>query len=249
MRKITYANVLIAIFCFIFPVQCLGEVITRLPTDEKIISFTFDACETKTPSYLDKKVLDFLLEERIPFSIFVSGKFARRNSRELSELSKNDLISVENHTLNHPMHMERLRKEEIYKEVHENELLIEDITGRKPTLFRFPGGNFDRRSLETVEKLGYKVVHWSFASGDPDRHNTADMMQKWVLSKVRPGSILIFHINGRGYHTGEALPGIVAELRKRGYRFVRLEDRLTSVLHNSGSARNALYWEKVKIGN
>lgn len=205
---------------------CFGEIITRLPTNEKVVSLTFDACETKTPSYLDHSILDYLLGEHIPFTIFVSGKFAARNSSELSELSKTDSIRIENHSMTHPLHMERLKSSGITKEILDDESLIEKISGRKPAFFRFPGGSFDKKSLQTAEGLGYRVVHWSFASGDPDRNVTADKMRKWVLFKVRPGSILIFHINGRGYHTGEALPGIVRELRKQGYRFVKLEDYL-----------------------
>jgi peptidoglycan/xylan/chitin deacetylase (PgdA/CDA1 family) len=53
-----------------------------------------------------------------------------------------------------------------------------------------------------------------------------------VVSKATPGSILIFHINGRGYHTGEALPRIVHELKGKGYRFISLEE-----LFDSGKVR------------
>ena len=44
-----------------------------------------------------------------------------------------------------------------------------------------------------------------------------------VHRDVKPGNILIFHINGRGWSTGEALPSIVGQLRRRGYRFTRLD--------------------------
>ena len=47
-----------------------------------------------------------------------------------------------------------------------------------------------------------------------------------MLSETRPGSILIFHINGRGWSTGEALPHIVEELKRRGYRFTTLQQAL-----------------------
>ncbi len=40
------------------------------------------------------------------------------------------------------------------------------------------------------------------------------------------GDILIHHINGRGWHTAEALPRLLAGLRDRGYRFVLLKDFL-----------------------
>jgi peptidoglycan/xylan/chitin deacetylase (PgdA/CDA1 family) len=226
MRKFLTISAVVLTASLFLSVLCFGEVITRLPTNEKVVSLTFDACETRTPSYLDKSILNYLLGEHIPFTIFVSGKFAARNSSELSELSKNELASIENHSLTHPSHMERLNSGGISKEVMDNQNLIERISGRRPVFFRFPAGNCDNRSVKTVEELGYRVVHWTFPSGDPARNVTADKMYQWVLSKVKPGSILIFHINGRGYHTGEALPRIVRELKRLGYRFVKLEDYL-----------------------
>jgi hypothetical protein len=52
------------------------------------------------------------------------------------------------------------------------------------------------------------------------------MLVDHVIRNTKPGSILIFHANGRGYKTGEALPEIVRILKQKGYRFVRLEDYL-----------------------
>ena len=224
-----YIEMLVScILLLVVTVPCAGEVITNLGTKEKVVCFTFDACETKTPSYLDGKILSYLLDEELPFTIFVSGKFAKRNFSGLAELAKNDLISIQNHSFSHINHMETLPASKVYLEVIENQKIIEDITGSRPLFFRFPAGNYSPKALDLVESLGYAVVHWSFPSGDPARNLTAEKMSTRVLSKVRPGSILIFHINGRGYHTGEALPKIVGKLRNQGYRFVRLEDYLSS---------------------
>jgi peptidoglycan/xylan/chitin deacetylase (PgdA/CDA1 family) len=74
--------------------------------------------------------------------------------------------------------------------------------------------------------MGYRVVHWSFASGDPAKDVTPQHLQDWVLSQTKPGAILIFHINGRGWSTAAALPAIVGALRQRGYRFTTLADAL-----------------------
>ena len=108
----------------------------------------------------------------------------------------------------------------------EAEKLIQKLTGKRPIYFRFPGGNYDERTLRIVEGLGYKVVHWTFPSGDPDKRITPQRLASHVINNTKPGAILIFHANGRGYSTGEAMPIIVEELKKRGYNFVRLEEYL-----------------------
>ncbi len=133
-------------------------------------------------------------------------------------------VEIGNHSLNHYSHMELLPEEKLRREVMAAEKLIKNITGRKAKYFRFPEGNCDGPSVEQVEKMRYKVVHWSFSSGDPDINITPERLTKWVVSKTKPGSILIFHINGRGFSTGEALPGIISALRRKGLKFVRLED-------------------------
>ena len=47
-----------------------------------------------------------------------------------------------------------------------------------------------------------------------------------VVGQARPGSIIIFHINGRGWKTHEALLAILRGLRGRGFRFVSLSELL-----------------------
>jgi peptidoglycan/xylan/chitin deacetylase (PgdA/CDA1 family) len=204
-----------------------AEVIERLPTTEKVVALTFDACEASgQPAFLDETILDVLAAEKVPYTIFATGLFARRNAARLAALAANPGVRVENHSLGHPRHMERLDGAAIRREVEEADAAIAAVTGRKPRFFRFPGGDHDARSLAEVEATGHRVVHWSFASGDPARGMTPEHLGQWVLSSTRPGSILIFHVNRRAPATGPALPGILAGLRSKGYRFVSLEEAL-----------------------
>lgn len=203
-----------------------ADPITQLPTHEKVVALTFDACETITPAYFDMPLLNYLLKERLPFTIFISGKFAREpaNALVIKQLSHNPRVKIENHSFSHVLHMERLPAQRVRDEVLKTERIILKLTGKRPRFFRFPGGYCDRRTMALVESLGYRVVRWTFASGDPDRNITPLRLKRWVLLKTRPGAILIFHINGRGYSTAAALPVIVRGVKRQGYRFVRLDE-------------------------
>ena len=207
------------------PVSALAEVVTRLPVapHDKVVTFTFDACETRTPAFLDRSISDFMVSRRIPFTIFACGRFARHNQAALADLARHDFVEIENHSMNHDNHMERMDEATVRRELLDADALLHGITGKHTRYFRFPAGNYDARALGVVESLGYRVVHWRFASGDPMRTLTPEHETEWVLEKTRPGDILIFHINGRGWATGRALPSIVAALEERGYRFVRLD--------------------------
>jgi peptidoglycan/xylan/chitin deacetylase (PgdA/CDA1 family) len=120
--------------------------------------------------------------------------------------------------------MHRFSPEAVLDQVGRAHNAIVTATGRQPQFFRFPAGNFNEAGLKAVESLGYHVVHWRWASGDPDRRQSADALVQRTAAHVAPGDVLIFHINGRGFHTAQALPRIVAQLEAEGYRFVLLSD-------------------------
>jgi len=46
---------------------------------------------------------------------------------------------------------------------------------------------------------------------------------------AKSGSIIVMHINRRGWHTAEALPEIISRLRKRGFTFVTVGELLSEL--------------------
>jgi len=198
-------------------------IIEQFKTAEKTIAITFDACETKTPAYFDKDLLDFIIKERLPVTLFLSGKFIERNKEDVKKISTYDFIEIENHSYSHA-DFTKLTSKEIKNDILSNEKLITEITGKKPVIFRFPYGYYNEKSLSIVHSLNYKVVHWTFPSGDPDKKITAEDLKNNTLKNIKPGAILIFHINGRGWETKEALPNIISTLKEKGYKFVLLKE-------------------------
>ncbi|MGE5548849.1 MAG: polysaccharide deacetylase family protein [Solirubrobacterales bacterium] len=218
---------LVLLFAFSLATPAAAQVVTRLPTTDKVVALTFDACEGRgKPAWFDHSILDFLEAEKLPFTVFVTGLFAERNRDDLKRLSASPLVEVENHSFDHPQHMERLDAAGIEAEIAGTDRIVEGIVGRRPAFFRFPAGNYDPATLARVEASGHKVVHWSWESGDPAKGLEPARLKSWVLSKTRPGDILIFHVNGRAPATGKVLPEVVSELRRKGYRFVRLDEML-----------------------
>jgi peptidoglycan/xylan/chitin deacetylase (PgdA/CDA1 family) len=77
--------------------------------------------------------------------------------------------------------------------------------------------------------MGLVTVEYDLASGDPDRHATKEKLVEYVTSAAHSGSIIVMHINQRGWHTAEALPDIIAMLRKRGYKLVTVGELLADL--------------------
>jgi len=226
-----------------------ADVIEHIPTNDRVVALTFDACEAGQRMSFDRGILSYLLAKRLPFTVFASGRFVENNEADVRQLAALDFVEFENHAWNHPNNMQTFAPASVIRQVERTDKVIAQATGRAPQFFRFPAGNYNRRGLKAVEDMGRKVVHWRWATGDPDKRETAKALFNRVVTKVRPGDILIFHINGRGVHTAEALPRIVERLEADGYRFVLLSDyigmpkprrRTPPVALTMASARRAL---------
>jgi peptidoglycan/xylan/chitin deacetylase (PgdA/CDA1 family) len=208
------------------------EVITRLPTRAKVVALTFDACEADRVAHLDQGILAALRQHPVPFTVFASGRFVRDNAESIAALSQQPGVRIENHSWSHPRDLRALSDGEVVQQISLADDEIERVTGVRPTLFRFPGGNTDERVAHLAAQSGHRIVHWRWAEGDPDRGISAAVLVAQTLERTTAGDILILHINGRGWHTAEALPELIDGLTARGFRFV---DLLTALDNPSDS--------------
>ncbi len=196
---------------------------SRGPVDLKTLALTFDACSTMRRSGYDSAVTRILEQTRTPASIFVCGRWVEQWPEQAKALAGDTLFELENHSYRHP-HLRTMTTAEVKKELLRAQEVIEKVTGRRPTLFRPPYGEYDRHIIEAADSIGLETVEYSLPSGDPDPHATKQRLINYVEWKARNGAIIVMHINGRGWHTAEALPSIIEGLKKRGFRFVKVTD-------------------------
>lgn len=203
-------------------------VIETLPKTHRdgqpVIALTFDACEAYQIAHFDRAIVDYLIAQKLPVTIFVAGRFALHNEAELRRVAALPFVEIANHSWDHPNVMDSFTPPQVISQVMRAEQEIRRVTGLTTKYFRFPAGKYNAAGVSAVEALGYRVVHWRWPSGDPSKAVSADILVKRTLAMTKPGDVLIFHINQRGWHTGEALPRIVEGLRAKGYRFVTLSD-------------------------
>jgi len=160
----------------------------------------------------------------VPVTIFVSGRWVEAHPDAMAELAADPLVEFGDHSYDHP-HMSQLPAARIIEQIDQTEAALAKY-GKHSVAFRPPFGEWSRRLVTVVQDLQLPTVTWDVVSGDPSMHTTADGMIRNVLGKARPGSIIIFHINGRGWKTSEALPTILQGLREHGFRFVPLSQLL-----------------------
>jgi peptidoglycan/xylan/chitin deacetylase (PgdA/CDA1 family) len=83
------------------------------------------------------------------------------NWEQIIELSKNDLVSIGGHTLNHITLNRISEKKDVIKEIIEPNIIIEEKTNKKVNHFAYPFGSIDeigKREFEIVKSLNIKTA-------------------------------------------------------------------------------------------
>ena len=173
-----------------------------------------------------ENVFDVVKREQVPITIFVSGLWVESHPDVMAELAVDPLVEFGDHSYEHP-HMSHLPVARIVQEIDQTEAALAKY-GKRSVAFRPPFGEWSHRLVYVVQDLRLPTVTWDVVSGDPSARTTADRMIRNVLDNARPGSIIVFHINGRGWKTGDALPTILQGLRERGLRFVHVSQLMAA---------------------
>jgi peptidoglycan/xylan/chitin deacetylase (PgdA/CDA1 family) len=215
-----------------------GFAIARVRTHDPVVALTFDACATRKQSNgFDREVFDILKREQIPVTVFPTGRWIETHPAEAKELAAQAWIEFGNHTYSHAR-MTRIPRRKAVEQIVRTEAIIAEL-GRKSVAFRPPAGAWNRSVVRMAAKQHLPTVEWDVVSGDAGGHIGAEKMVATVLAAAKAGSIVIFHINGRGPHTKEALPEIIRGLREKGLGFVSLSDLLQRPDAQPVSARPA----------
>jgi peptidoglycan-N-acetylglucosamine deacetylase len=129
---------------------------------------------------------------------------------------------IANHTWTHP-HLTRLSPGAIRSQLARTNRRLARLTGKRPTLFRPPYGEVNRRVRRIARSLGLRTVLWDADS--IDWMSDCRAIVRRVAARVRPQAEVLLH-DGGGNRTATvcALPRIIRNLRSRGYRFVTVSE-------------------------
>lgn len=192
------------------PIYCVG-------TDKKQIAISFDAAWGNDDT---ENLINILKEYDVPATFFVVGAWVDKYPESVKQLSDAG-HQVQNHSNTHP-YMTGLSSQQMINELESCNQKIEAITGTRPTLFRPPYGDYNNSVIETVESVNMYAIQWDTDSLDWRDDATSESICKRVTSKVKNGSIVLFHNDAE--HTPEALPTILKCLKDEGYEFVFISD-------------------------
>jgi peptidoglycan/xylan/chitin deacetylase (PgdA/CDA1 family) len=207
-------------------------VIDRFPTEEKEIALTFDACGGQTGKGYDEELIQYLIAQHVPATLFINSRWIDANRETFSILAHEPLFEIENHGTEHrPLSVNgksvygiagTKNIAEVVNEVLSNEQTITQLTGRKPKFFRSGTAYYDEIAVRIVHDLGEKVSGFAVL-GDAGATLPAAQVKQALLS-AKPGSIVICHFNHPEKETFAGVKQAIPILKEKGFRFVKLED-------------------------
>lgn len=193
----------------LLPIYCTDK-------QEKIVAMSFDAAWGNEDTDDLIKIMD---KYNIKTTFFVVGGWVDKYPESVKQLADAG-HEIMNHSNTHP-HMTQLSDAEIKKELLDCDAKIEKITGTKPTLFRAPYGDYNNNVITAANETNHHTIQWDVDSLDW-KNLTPPEIKERVLSKVKPGSIILFH--NAALHTPKALPEIIENLQADGYKIVKVSD-------------------------
>jgi peptidoglycan/xylan/chitin deacetylase (PgdA/CDA1 family) len=132
--------------------------------------------------------------------------------------------AVGSHSYSHPAKTSTQRAAE---ELNKTEAAIRAAIGRSPTLFRPPYGIMKGNLARQALGRGYTVVLWTVSSADT-RPIGPGVIANNVIHTPNPGDIVLIH-DGPGHKaSADALPQILDELGRAGYRFVTIPELISA---------------------
>lgn len=194
-----------------------GGTLRQLPiysveTQSKKVAISFD-CAWGV-DYTDK-LLSIMKAEEVKCTFFMVEFWTKKYPEYVKKI---DALGHEigTHSSTHP-YMSKLDKTAIEKELTSSSTAITEITGKKVELFRAPYGDYDDLLINTAKELGLYTIQWDVDSLDWKNLSAQEIYNR-VTSRVKNGSIVLFHNNG--LHTAQALQDIIRNLKANGYTFV-----------------------------
>ena len=193
-----------------------------------MVYLTFD----DGPSENTKEILDILKKNKVKATFFVTGY--DDTHREYIKEAYDQGHTIGLHTYSHDYASVYSSTDAYFADLKAVSDMVEEITGEKSTIIRFPGGSSNSISanysvgimsklVDMVTEKGYQYFDWNVSSGDAEGNNIPkeqiiEMSCTDELNHIN----LLFHDSSPKDTTVEALDSIIQFYKDHGYKFYPL---------------------------
>ena len=204
----------------------------RLDTSDRVVALTFDACGGRGGDGYDEALIDHLLAEEVPATLFLNERWVRAHRDTAAALADEPLFEIANHGTTHrPLSVSGRSAygiggtpdaEAVIREVLDNQQTLRRVCGVRARHVRPGTAHADEVAVGIVDDLGLEVVGFDVL-GDAGATYSASQVTA-ALRGARPGSIALLHMNHPGSGTAAGVADAIAALRADGFTFARLGD-------------------------
>lgn len=212
------------------------------PLKMKEVALTFD--DGPDP-HTTPRILDILDANCIKATFFLVGYYAERHPEIVREIAARG-HTIGTHTWSHPNNLRHLSLAGARRQIRRGFAAVEKALATAPPadrrrlapFFRFPGLNDSKHLMAWLGARNIATVSCEFGADDWKRIGAAQIRRRAIrnINSVGRGVIILHDTKP---HTAAALPGIIKDLRRQGYRFVRLAPA-TGAREMASAAHDAL---------
>ncbi|HLM55895.1 MAG TPA: polysaccharide deacetylase family protein [Pyrinomonadaceae bacterium] len=209
--------------------QFFGRLVPRVNTESKVVALTFD--DGPAPGATDQ-ILSALGGARVRATFFVTGAELERNMAEGRKLVAAG-HELGNHSYSHGR-MVLVTPERVRREVERTDELIREAGYGGEITFRPPYGKKLFALPYFLSRTGRTTVTWDVEPDSyPEVAADSDKIAEHVLTRARPGSIIILHVMYPSRAESlKAVPKIVEGLKARGYDFKTVSELLAAEVND-----------------
>ncbi|MDR3686514.1 MAG: polysaccharide deacetylase family protein [Coriobacteriia bacterium] len=179
----------------------------------KMVALTFDDGPFANSMV---RATDILMRAHAKATFFCVGGRVFHNPDE-TRYAWSHGMEIDNHTWSH-RELTRSRSDDL-TQILATDAIIGEVTGVRPLWVRPKSGSADATGVAAVFDSGHLLAGWNVHAGDTGTW-TSEQITKHVLETVKPGDVVDLHVTNP--RTIQALPGMLAGLKARGYRMVTL---------------------------
>ena len=193
------------------------------------VALTFDACTGK----VDERILNALINNNIPSTIFVTARWLKRNPKAIEEIKAHpELFEIENHGAKHlpaidvPMTVFGLQSagspEALQTEIDGGALAVMTTFDVAPHWYRGAAALYTKSSENQIANMNFKLAGFSF-SGDGGASFSEKKAAK-TIAAAQDGDVIIAHINQPTKPAGAGVVEGILKLKAAGYLFLTLNE-------------------------
>ena len=212
------------------------ELTTPEPVKKRVY-LTFD----DGPGAETKKILDVLKKENVKATFFVTGKedeFAKKLYKRI--VKEGHTLGM--HSYSHIYDSIYESKEAFTKDLEQIYEYLYQITGERPTFYRFPGGSSTESTqipiqtfIQVLQEKHFTYMDWNVISPDIGNPSiTKEQMISSIMENVNQfdTSVVLLYDSEERPLTAKALPILIQTLKQEKYELLPMDSNTPLVQHN-----------------